>query len=251
MRNLNPGTEAPRYHQLALALAERIGKGEYPVGALIPGEEQLCREYSLSRHTVRSALRELQDAGLVQKRNGVGTRVIAAAPARAFVHTIGSVDELVQHALDTRLTKHRTRLVKADARLARDFGCARGAALLRIDALRIANQAEGEVVIAWSRIHVLGAYAAIADELASVHEAIGTRIEARFGEHISAIEQLASAVVLDAQAARRLAVAPGSAALRIDRRYLGANGKPFEIATSLHPADRFTLSMRLDRRHGA
>jgi len=245
------GSDAPRYHQLALTLAARIGAGAYAVGDLLPGEEHLCREFGLSRHTVRSALRQLQDAGLVHKSNGIGTRVIAATPPRRFAHTIASVEDLLQYAIDTRLANHRTRRVQADARLAEAFACPRGTGLLRIDALRIAARQHNDAVIAWSRIHVLDTYADIVADLPTLTHAIGTHIEMRFGERITAIEQSVSALALDATQARRFNLPEHSPALRVDRRYLGRNGKPFEIVTSIHPAQSFTLTMRLDRSQGA
>lgn len=250
--HMDPGIDQPRYRQLAMSLAERICKGEYPLGDLIPGEEQLCREFGLSRYTVRSALRQLQDAGLIQRRNGVGSQVIARAPTRAFAHTIGSIEEVQQYALNTRLTVHEAVPVVADELLARELGCALGQAFLRIVALRVEDpeardSARLGVAIAWTRIHVVAHYAAIADELGTMTDAIGTRIEQRFGERISAIEQTIRALSLGEREAEMLGVEPGSAGMQVDRRYLGRDGRPFEYVTSIHPAERFSISMRLER----
>ncbi len=242
------GLEPPRYQKLAMSIAERIGSGAYPVGQLMPPEEQLCREFGLSRFTVRAALKHLQDAGMISRRNGIGTEVIARAPASGFTHTIGSVEQVNQYARDTRLTGHKTAMVTADAALAAELGCAPGQKLLRIDALRVPAEPPRADPIAWTRIHLIEEYAAIRDELKTMSDAIGARIEVRFGERISAITQTVSAVLLEAERAARLRVPNGSAGLRVDRRYLGRNGLPFEYVTSLHPAGRFVLSMRLDRR---
>lgn len=247
-RNIDLGLNPPRYQTLAASIADRIGSGEYAIGALMPAEEQLCREFGLSRFTVRAALRHLQDAGMIQRRNGIGTEVIASAPASLFAHTIGSVEQVNQYARNTRLTRHKTAMITADDTLAEELGCAPGQKLLRIDALRVPGENPKGEPIAWTRIHLIEEYAAIRDELKTMTDAIGTRIEARFGERISAITQMISAVTLSADEAARLGVDPGSAGLRVDRRYLGREGKPFEFVTSLHPAGRFTLSMRLDRR---
>jgi len=243
------GLDPPRYHKLAMTLAGRIGKGEYPIGDLIPGEEQLCREFGLSRYTVRSALRQLQDAGLIQKRNGIGTQVIATAPSRTFAHTIGSIDEVQQYALDTRLTGHKTALVTADDLLAQELRCDVGQRLLRITAVRVAGGNDRGEVIAWTRIHIIEPYSAIQDELATMTDAIGTRIETRFDERITAIEQTISARCLGQLEADVLKVKRNSAGLQVARRYLGRDGKPFEFVTSIHPAARFSISMRLDRSH--
>jgi DNA-binding GntR family transcriptional regulator len=47
--------------------------------------------------------------------------------------------------------------------------------------------------------------------------------------------------------AKRLSVKAGTAALEIVRRYLDASGATFEVSVSVHPAERFSVSMRLKR----
>jgi DNA-binding GntR family transcriptional regulator len=47
--------------------------------------------------------------------------------------------------------------------------------------------------------------------------------------------------------AAMLEVEPGSPALQVDRVYRSARGKTVEIAISIHPADRFSYTMRLWR----
>ena len=71
----------PRYAQVASDLMERIAAGEYPIGSLLPKEVDLSAKYGISRHTMREALRRLDEAGLVSRRRRAGTEVLAAVPA--------------------------------------------------------------------------------------------------------------------------------------------------------------------------
>src|ERR1700761_8216561 len=65
-------TEAPstdhRYLQVARALRKEIVDGVYPVGSQLPTEHQLCERFSVSRYTIREALRRLRDDNLVASR---------------------------------------------------------------------------------------------------------------------------------------------------------------------------------------
>ena len=63
-----------RYAQIARNLAEGIGSGRFSTGSLLPSESMLCEIYGASRHTVRAALRELEDLGLISRHKGIGTR---------------------------------------------------------------------------------------------------------------------------------------------------------------------------------
>src|SRR5690349_11884687 len=77
-------------------LEEGIASGRFPVGTLLPTEFELCDRYEASRYTVRMALKELQDLGLISRRKNVGTRVEAMRPAAGFTQSIATVDELAQ-----------------------------------------------------------------------------------------------------------------------------------------------------------
>ncbi|HLG68309.1 MAG TPA: GntR family transcriptional regulator, partial [Acidimicrobiales bacterium] len=65
----------PLWAQLAQHLRQQLAGNEF--GDRLPTEKQLTRTYGVSRHTVRAALRELEDDGLVVRRAGSGTQVAA------------------------------------------------------------------------------------------------------------------------------------------------------------------------------
>jgi GntR family transcriptional regulator len=76
------------------------------VGSLLPTELELSERYGVSRHTIRIALRELQDLGLVSRRKKVGTRVEAIAPTSNYLQSITSIEDLVQFgAAHTRVVR--------------------------------------------------------------------------------------------------------------------------------------------------
>ncbi|WP_413253678.1 GntR family transcriptional regulator [Streptomyces mirabilis] len=53
-------------------LLEQIRKGDLPAGTRLPSEADLVEKYGVSRGTVRRAVRELETAGHVEARHGVG-----------------------------------------------------------------------------------------------------------------------------------------------------------------------------------
>ncbi|MEA3056094.1 MAG: GntR family transcriptional regulator [Actinomycetota bacterium] len=63
---------ALRYADLADDLRRRIASGELRPGRLLPSEAQLAGDHHVSRVTVRKALAQLRDAGLVASRQGFG-----------------------------------------------------------------------------------------------------------------------------------------------------------------------------------
>ena len=89
----------PRYMALARRLANGIRKGKYPINSLLPTEAELTSKYSISRFTVREAIRQLQSQGLVIRRQGVGTRVLADYPVRNYMQARNTVEEVLQLSL--------------------------------------------------------------------------------------------------------------------------------------------------------
>lgn len=59
----------------------RIRARDWPPGALIPGEETLAEEFGVARATVNRALRDLAEAGMIERKKRAGTRV-AELPVR-------------------------------------------------------------------------------------------------------------------------------------------------------------------------
>ncbi len=66
--------------QLYGQILERIASGALPEGARLPSENQICRDFGVSRPTVREALMRLQADGLVTTRPGSGTFVRRRPP---------------------------------------------------------------------------------------------------------------------------------------------------------------------------
>ena len=62
----------PRYQQIADALRTRILAGEFAAGRLLPSESGLGSRYDASRVTIRRALEQLRDEGLLASRQGLG-----------------------------------------------------------------------------------------------------------------------------------------------------------------------------------
>ena len=69
----------PKYQQVFAALEQNIRNGHWKQGDRVPSEAQLIRQFGASRITVGRAVRDLQLAGLVERRAGAGTFVRAPA----------------------------------------------------------------------------------------------------------------------------------------------------------------------------
>ena len=237
----------PRYAELGDLLQASIENGEYPVGTLLPTELELCERFNVSRHTARAALAQLISAGLVQRRPGAGTKVIAQSAAMRYEHEIDTVDLLMQYGNTTRLQVLAAERLKADAATAQMLEIAEGKDYLRLYSLRLEEPSRQPIAVTEMLVPVRSGVPA--DKLLEVNGA--ARAVARYLDpaRLSRVEQVFDAASFTATDARALEIKKSEPALRVQRRYRDHNDKLLMVAISLHPPGRFAYSMVLSRNH--
>lgn len=72
-------TKTPIWKSIAQSLTSDIAEGRYATGDKLPTEAQLAARHGVNRHTVRRALSDLADRGLVHARRGAGVFVAASS----------------------------------------------------------------------------------------------------------------------------------------------------------------------------
>ena len=69
---------SPLYQQIQQHLLDKITSGEWPAHHQIPPEEQLARDFQVSRMTANKAIRDLVQKGYLTRQSGLGTFVTDA-----------------------------------------------------------------------------------------------------------------------------------------------------------------------------
>ena len=235
----------PRYVEIAEELISRIRAGRLAAGSTLPGEMRLMQDYGASRHTIRDALRRLEEIGLIERRRGIGTRVLASRPSRAYVHRVRRPGELLQYPAGNRLVVLDVARIGADADLARLIGCRPGSRWTRVRAVR---RMPGErLPICRLDLYLRPRYADVAAEIGRRREPVYEMIERRYAVHVAEVAVDIQARPMPADAAEVLGVDPGSASMTVVRRYLDERGDIIQVSVSEHPGDRYTYSQALKR----
>ncbi len=238
----------PRYAELGDLLQAEIERGDYPVGSLLPTELDLCERFDASRHTVRAALAQLSRAGLVHRRPGAGTRVIAQSAAMRYEHEVDTVNTLMQYGNTTRLQILEAKRCLADAAMARLLEIAEGKEYLHLRGLRQEEPDRQSIAVTDMLVPLRrGVPAAALVDPANAARAVAKYLDPA---RLSRVEQVFDAVAFNPQDAALLGVEAGDPAMRVQRRYRGVGDRLLMVAISLHPPDRFAYSMVLSRNHG-
>jgi len=230
------------------ALKDEIVRGVYPVGSQLPTEEELCERFSVSRYTVREALRRLREDRLVSSRQGAGTTVVPPRPSGSYVHEVMSINDLVAFAKGVRFDIDTIEMIVADPKLASRIGSAVGESWLAVRGFR--HTEDSDLPVCFTEVYINGEFAAIGRLLQRHHGPIFHLIEDLFGQRIVEVHQEIAASLIAPALAAGLKVEPGATALEVQRTYKLANDKIAQVAINTHPASRFRHSMTMRRVQG-
>lgn len=254
-READVDNDQPLYLQVARELKRAIAHDIYPVGAHLPTELELCDQFGISRFTARAAVRVLSAAGLITRRQRVGTVVIARPDEARYSHEAASLRDLLQYAQDTELRLFYTGKIALSRAQAREFGAEVGAQWIYAVGMRYESVAESKKngnsadrrPFCLTRLYLNPVLKGIEHRLRERKGAVYAVIESDYKIPIERVEQDLQGVVLDADDAANLGAKAGAPALRVVRRYYDDSGRLLEVADNIHPSDRFTYHMQLKK----
>jgi GntR family transcriptional regulator len=171
-----------------------------------PPRLELCTQFDISRFTAREAIRVLSTAGLVTRRQRVGTVVIATPDDARFTHDASSLRDLHQYAQDTELRFMFVGRQPLDRELARQLDADPGSEWTCAVGLRVTPGEGGAPArpICITRLYLSPLLKGIDKRLRGRQGAVYALIEAEFGHAIERVDQELQAVTLDADDAANL-----------------------------------------------
>ncbi len=230
----------PLHARVTRDLTAAINEGVYPVGSLLPTENELAIRLGVSRQTVRRAIDALKQKGLLYSQRGVGTRVENDRVLRRFSYSTQSVNDLFNLAAGTRLQLVSRTSFLAEGSFARTLGVPLGSRWLHLGCVRYAL--DDDRPFCWTDVYIDARFQDVIPAQSNIVGPLFTLIEARTGQAISQIQQQVRAVVLNKATADRIEADTGSLALEVARRYVFGT-EVCEVSINTLPADRFTYSV--------
>src|ERR1700746_62185 len=130
---------SPLYERVESVLAAGIADGSLPPETQLPPEEGLIQRFKVSRTTVRKAIQNLIERGLVEVRRGKGTFVAQPKITQELTELTGFVEDMqvLGRNPTARLLDKRT--LTADKTVARNLALALGTLVVRFRRVRLAD----------------------------------------------------------------------------------------------------------------
>lgn len=129
----------PHYLKLKHYILRHITNGDWPPLSRIPSENELVIKFGVSRMTANRALRELTDAGVVTRLQGVGS-FVAGPKAESAMFEVRSIrDEILARGQSHTVNVLICEAVSARPATARQFGLPTGSELFHSRLLHLAD----------------------------------------------------------------------------------------------------------------
>ena len=232
-------TETLRYRQVADAIRQRIGAGEYASGS-IETEAELGRAYSVSRITVRKALELLRDEGIVSSRKGSGWRV-AVDPLRQVLGTFPTVEAALRddgHDFRRRILKFSYEQAPAD--VARRLELEVDADVLMVRRLNYADEHVFDLVTTWVPADVAAPLSRADIEANGVFGSLR-----HHGVEIGEVLQTITAAIATPDEAKLLGIHADSPILVVEQMTVDPAQRPIKLSQHRYPAHRIHLEVRI------
>ena len=235
--DIDRSSPTPLYYQLAQAIEGAISGGSLPTGSRLENEVLLAQRYGLSRPTVRRAVQELVDKGLLVRKRGVGTQVIQPHVRRS-VELTSLYDDLA-HAGEVPTTEVLSLdRIPAPAIVAEELDLAVGADVVVLRRLR---RSHGEPLALLTN-HLPGRFSPTVEEL--TERGLYQYLRAQ-GVHLRVAHQRIGARLAKSEEARLLGEPPRAALLTMQRVAFDDKGVPVELGRHVYRASRYDFETTL------
>ncbi len=230
----------PLWFQVAQHFEQSIAAGTLPQGALLDNEIVLAQRLGISRPTMRRAMEQLVDQGLVVRRRGIGTRVVQPKVRRPLELT-SLHDDLAGSGQAPSTTVLRFETVGADADVAGRLRLDEGDPVVLVERLRSAREQPIARMTNWLPADIV-TFEADALAATGLYDLLR-----RTGVHLHSATQTVGARTATATEARELAEPRGAALLTMERETLDDHGTVVELARHLYAASRYSFEINLVR----
>lgn len=229
----------PLWAQVLADLRDRIATGEFD--ACFPTDHELMQTYDVSRHTVREAVRRLQDEGVLTRERGRGSFVRqpdVQQPLGPLYSLFRSIEDQGYEQRSVVITATET----TDEAVSECLDVDPGTPLVHLHRLRLADQVPIAVDDLWMPASVGRALLQVDLE----HTAVYTELERLTGVRPVAGWERISPGLADVDERALLDIGPDQAVFVIERRTVGADQTPIEWRRTVVRGDRYTFVTRWD-----
>ncbi len=240
---LDPYSRLPLYVQLRDALRGQIENGEWKVGSQVPTESELMGSYCVGRATVRQALQELVNQGLLSRKQGKGTFVSRPRQEDDIEALISFTAEMTARGVTPGARLLGVWVMNPPADVREQLGLKDNEKVIRLERLRFGDG----VPIALEMAH-LNQTMVPGLEKEDLTGSLYHRLVHVHGLRFTRVQQTVQPALASGREAELLGIRRGSPVLVIDRLSFVENSRPLEAMHFVYRGDLYQVKAELTRR---
>ncbi|OYQ37793.1 GntR family transcriptional regulator [Niveispirillum lacus] len=220
----------PLYIQLANKLRDSISEGQITSGEALPSERALSEITGTSRVTIRKAIDQLVEEGLLERRHGSGTFITAQLEQAGTTLSGFSADAIHRGQSPKSIWLVKT-VSSATADEAMVLAISPATQVARLARVRLADDEPLAIEHAIVPLSLLPPMDTIGDSLYAALERQGNK-------PVQGIQKIRASLATPIEAGL-LSIREGAEVLRIERRTFLADGTPVELTRSAYRGDHY------------
>jgi GntR family transcriptional regulator len=231
----------PLYYQAKTRFSDFIRSGNLKPGDIIPPEQKLCSELGVSRGTVRMAIGELVQEGVLRREQGRGTFIVGPRLDKSLLAYFKFAERDTSEEIipDSQILKIEN--VSPPLEVAKALEITAKETVVRIKRLRTVKGAPFIFQVSFFPKKQFPRLNRINTNVPSLYDFISDR----YGIHIMAVEEYLTAGIPDNEARKMIGLEDGAPVVIIERIAFTTNEKPVEFRRSVGRADRYHYRVRL------
>ena len=233
---LSRNTFEPLYYQIREHIREKINDGEYPPNSMIPSEAELCEIYQVSRVTVRRAILDLVQEGLLTRGKGKGTFVSESYG----MSTVNGVQSFTQELMGLNMRPSakllNCKIHKAEPFLRQKLELAEGELVITISRLRLTNNEPCMVEVMNFPYKLVPGL-----EKLDLNQSIYHLLKDNYQCEVIFAQDVMEPIIIGEYESDLLELTMPSAGMRTYRTGRDADRKPIEYSTHIIPGKKCTM----------
>lgn len=243
IKSLDKNSPIPLYYQLKEILLNRIRNGEVKEGGFLPTEEELCKEFGVSRGTVRKAIAELKEEGYVISEQGKGVFLVKPKFEQSLLRFYSIGREMQNKQLDFRTKVLSKEITKPTKGIQEALDILEEEDLNKI--VRVRYLDNEPLIIESIFIPVKICPSLLEENLEDIP--LYDILEGKYKLRILKVRETLEPVLLKREEAKILGIKTGLPAFLVERVTYLIDETPIEVRKSIIRGDRFKFTTELYR----
>lgn len=233
----------PLYVQIRDTLRRQILDGHYEVHERLPSENDMMNTFGVSRITIRQALRDLHNEGLVFSAQGKGTFVSKPKAVQNVQRLEGFGEAMAAQGYEASARVLSIQQMKAPKAVAASLDLHHGDEAVEVKRVRYLNRSPVCIENSYFPMDVGRQMFSL-----DLSGDIFPMLENLFGIPLGGADISLDAILADDEAQQYLNLKTGEAILRVERLTHNRDGRPIDFEYLCYRGDSFKYQFRIDRK---